>query len=210
MQMLRNCNLYHSLSLFTCLLPCWEPSSTSGYFPLNGFLKHLLTHSSKSLVFCLHWARSLLESTAGFHTGFHRSAVLVQGQAEWKYQESKINIQNHSRSEICRIFSQFSMKASCPSQARETGSKPPSELHTAALQLIHLTACRSQRGLAWQHRYQERGGSYCQQIITYRWLKRLTMSPKAQVASTTPSRKQNSHSLGKLIAWTGIRRLKIC
>lgn len=105
--------------------PQAQQNNPVGFISLQGFLKQLKT-----------LAVSLLESAAKFPMGYHSSPVLVQGRADWS---KEVNTFNHSRSQTCYIFSQSSMKASCPCQKKQQG-------HFRAL---HSTL-RSGRGLAQQ------------------------------------------------------------
>lgn len=66
-----------------------KQSNSVGFISPQWFPEAAPIPQLKILAFCLHWGRSLLESTAGFHTGFYRSAALVQGRADWKHQEAK-------------------------------------------------------------------------------------------------------------------------
>lgn len=124
--------------------PQAQQGNPVSFTSLQCFLKQL-----KTLVGCLHWNKrswDLLESTAIFHIGYHSSPVLIQGRADCKHQEAEINTCNHSRSEICYIFSQSSMTASCPCQKRQQGHFRSLHSSTAAGTAQHPKEWLSSRG----------------------------------------------------------------
>lgn len=161
--------------------PQAQQSNPVGFISLQGFLKQF-----KTLAVCLHWSRSLLESTARFPMGYHSSPVLVQGRADW-HQEAEVNTFNHSRGQMCYIFSQSSMKASCPCQKKQGHFRA---LHSST------AAGAAQHPQEWERfgsaagvLYWGMAGSYYQQQITRGWLKGLCpWEPRRQVLSsvTTP------------------------
>lgn len=167
--------------------PQAQQSNPVSFISLQGFLKQL-----KTLAVCLHWSRSLLESTARFPMGYHSSPVLVQGRADWKHQEAEVNTFNHSRSQICYIFSQSSMKASCPCQKKQQGHFRALHSSTAAGAAQHPQEWEK-FGSAAGVLYWGMAGSYYQQQIICRWLKGLCpWEPRRQVLCLPANRRDTA------------------
>lgn len=156
--------------------PQAQQSNPGGFISLHCFLKQL-----KTLVVCLHWSRSLLESTVGFHMGFHSSPVLVQGRAGWKHQEAKVNTCIIQEVKFATSSPNRPGKASCPCRKKHQGHFRALHSSTAAGAAQHPQEWE-RFGSAAGVLYWGMTGSYYHQKITCKWLKGLCpWEPRRQV-----------------------------